>query len=717
MAVSASTRRPAPFLILPHCTDNNIRTSGKNMQTPYSAYLRTGSVCILLNLAVAPISLADTNQDQKAIIVTATRLDDTAEQARGFVTVITREQIEANPAQTLPQLLSQQAGVLSRSLFGNNGSRATVDMRGFGATSGQNTLVLLDGRRLNDIDLSAIDFSAIPMQNIERIEIIRGGGGVLYGDGAVGGVINIITRTPEGQGYSGFAELTAGSYSHKEINAQLDNVSGPWAMRLALQAIDSDGYRDNNDLQQRNLQGNVRYSGQALEWYMNFSVDDQELGLPGERKVGPGQNELDNNRRGTGTPNDFANQDGYQISMGTAFDINSNADAIIDFGYRSKDQQAFFDDYAFGGAFSRYIDTNLTTWSATPRINLSHNLFGQAATTIVGIDYYDSSYDSDRSQNESTSGTPVHVVEMEQQSTAIYADTSGRFTPATSYNMGARLQWVSTEATDKYDASAPGGAFDSQAPDFDRSDRVHMLEAGLRHKLQEDLAVFAKAARSVRVATLDELYEFNSSFSRVFSPLEPQTATGIDFGVNLDRKDWGTTANIYYQELKNEIHFNPINFTNINLEPTRRKGIELSGHRKLGKQLAINANYTYMISEFREGAFSGNDVPLVPRETASIQASWQATPATQMVLVGNYTGNKYFDNDQTNDFGQKIPSYSWFDAQVSHNIGKWKIRAAVNNLLDKKAYDYGVRSTFTPGRYNAYPLPERSYAVSVSGKF
>jgi len=725
MAVSASIRCSVPFLNLsPRCTDNtstenNIIIPGKNMKTPYSAYLRTGLACVLITLALSQTGLADTTRDQQAVIVTATRLDDTADQARGFVTVISREQIEANPAQTLPQLLSQQAGVTSRSLFGNNGSRATVDMRGFGATSGQNTLILLDGRRLNDIDFSSIDYSAIPMQNIERIEIIRGGGGVLYGDGAVGGVINIITRTPEGQGYSSYAELTAGSYSHQEVNAQLNNVSGPWSMRLALQAIDSDGYRDNNDLQQRNLQGNVRYSGVAQEWYMNFSVDDQELRLPGERRVnaGTGLNELDNNRRGTGTPNDFADQDGYQFTLGTRFDINDNIDAIIDFGYRNKDQQAFFDDYAFGGAFSRYIDTNLSAWSATPRINLNHSLFGQTATTIAGIDYYDSSYDSDRSQNESTSGTPVHRVDMEQQSTAVYVDTSSKLSPATSYNVGARLQWVNTEANDKYDASAPGGAFDSEAPGFDRSDRVHMLEAGLRHKLQSGLVTHAKAARSVRVATLDELYEFNSSFSRVFSPLNPQTATGIDLGLSLKRSDWGSTVNIYYQELKNEIHFSPATFSNINLDPTRRKGIELAGHKKISNQLTINANYTYMISEFRGGVFDGNDVPLVPRKSASIQASWQATPDTQMVVVGNYTGSKYFDNDQTNDFGQKIPSYSWFDLQVNHNIGNWKLKAAVNNLFDNEAYDYGVRSTFTPGRYNAYPLPERSYAVSVSGEF
>ncbi len=688
------------------------------MKNSTLAYLLTGLTGVQSGL-ICLNTYASTEQEPSPVIVTATRLDNTGEQARGFVTVITRKQIESNPAQTLPQLLSQQAGVLSRSLFGNNGTRATVDIRGFGATSGQNTLILVNGRRLNDIDLAAIDFSSIPLQNIERIEIMRGGGSVLYGDGAVGGAINIITRTPETPGVSGYAELTAGSFSHKEINAHLDTVSGPWAMRLAVQGIDSDGYRDNNDLQQRNLQGDVRYSSQAQEWYLNFSVDNQELRLPGERRVntGTGLDELGNDRRGTGTPNDFANQDGYQITAGTRFDLGNSTDAIIDIGYRSKDQQAFFDDYDFGGLFSRYVDTTLSTWSVTPRFTLDHSLFDRNATTIAGIDYYNSSYDSGRSQNEASSSTPVHRVDMEQQSTAVYVDTSGKLSSDSAYNLGARLQWVSTEARDRYDPTAPGGAFDSQAPDFDRADRVHMLEAGLRYLLQADTAVHFKATRSARVATLDELYEFNSSFSRVFSPLNPQTATGVDLGVNHKRDDWRMTVNLYFQELNNEIYFSPATFTNINLDPTSRKGYELSAYRKISQLLSVNANYTRMISKFREGPFAGKRVPLVPLDTASLQAIWQATPETQLNVIANYSGSKFFDNDQANNFGLKIPGYSWIDLQINHDIGNWKLKAAVNNLFDREAYNYGVSSNFTPGRYNAYPLPERSYSLSLSGTF
>src|SRR5437016_9460656 len=87
-----------------------------------------------------------------------------------------------------------------KDLFGNNASNTSIDLRGFGATGPQNTLILLDGRRLNDIDLSGVQWSAIPLSSIERIEILRGTGAVLYGDNASAGVVNIVTRSPLRQG-------------------------------------------------------------------------------------------------------------------------------------------------------------------------------------------------------------------------------------------------------------------------------------------------------------------------------------------------------------------------------------------------------------------------------------------------------------------------------------------------------------------------------------
>ena len=137
-----------------------------------------------------PVVVAD------EVVVTATRFKDRYINTPVNVTVITAEDIKNSAAKTLPDLLSEQAGITIHDYFGNNAATTTVDLRGFGVTGGQNTLILLDGRRISDIDLSGVQWSAIPFAAIDRIEIVRGSGAVLYGDGASSGVINIISKAP-----------------------------------------------------------------------------------------------------------------------------------------------------------------------------------------------------------------------------------------------------------------------------------------------------------------------------------------------------------------------------------------------------------------------------------------------------------------------------------------------------------------------------------------
>ncbi|MFZ1811554.1 MAG: TonB-dependent receptor plug domain-containing protein, partial [Candidatus Nitrotoga sp.] len=114
----------------------------------------------------------------ETLIVTGTRFEETYADKPLNVSIITREAINKSSARTIPELLSQQAGISARDLYGNNAASATVDLRGFGAAAGQNTLILLDGRRITNADLSGVQWSAIPFASIERIEIMRGSGAV-----------------------------------------------------------------------------------------------------------------------------------------------------------------------------------------------------------------------------------------------------------------------------------------------------------------------------------------------------------------------------------------------------------------------------------------------------------------------------------------------------------------------------------------------------------
>ena len=164
-------------------------------------------------------------------------------------------------------------------------------------------------------DIGAYD--AFYKKLIERIEIVRGGGSVLYGDGAVGGVINIITRSPFDTPGTASLRARAGSYGTTEtgITAQYQNAQlGIGAMANNLE---SDGYRVNNQNRQTNASADVRMLTEGGEVAIKLATDHQGLRLPGARQVQPsaGVNQLVTDRRGAQTPLDYSQRNGNRMIL------------------------------------------------------------------------------------------------------------------------------------------------------------------------------------------------------------------------------------------------------------------------------------------------------------------------------------------------------------------------------------------------------------------
>ena len=134
----------------------------------------------------------------------------------------------------MPDILSREVGVQVQHLLSStNGSRDGVDLRGFGAFAQSNVLILVNGRRYQDFDLQGFDFSSIPLNSIERIEITRGNSStVLYGDGAIGGSINIVLKKGSSPDAQNRVEALAGSFQYWEGRASAVVTSGPWRLPL-----------------------------------------------------------------------------------------------------------------------------------------------------------------------------------------------------------------------------------------------------------------------------------------------------------------------------------------------------------------------------------------------------------------------------------------------------------------------------------------------------
>ncbi|MBK5104539.1 MAG: TonB-dependent receptor [Burkholderiales bacterium] len=666
------------------------------------------------NTVIAAITLALATHafaQEEAVVVTATRFPEKRLEHPIGVTVVTRDQITNSTAKNLPDLLSRYAGINTRN---NSGSPdVAIDVRGFGASGDQNTLVLLDGQRLNDIDLTTVRWSAIPLEAIERIEIQRGGGAVLYGSGASGGTINIITRSPIAGDKSAVAGASYGSYDTKELRAALNIAGDNTGFSLNASQYNSDNYRVNNRLEQGDVLGDLRWTGNRAGLVFKFGLDNQNLRLPGARTAA----QLDSDRRGSATPGDYSARDGRQATLTGRYAFDS-ADFAVDLSYRDTKRIGFFDDYVTSFGLSTFTDTRSKVWALTPRLKVPYRLLARDNVLIFGVDvdYWD--YQALRAARFEQLGAPQTDLAATQKDHAFYMQNHTAISAATKLTLGGRLQQVDIAANDRANPASYANISQSRSP--------RAWELALRHNFDPALALYGKIGTSFRVATVDEMYsQFGGpGFDSFLTPLEPQTSRDQEIGLEYKSVRGRMRASLYRMDLRNEIHFNALTFTNMNLSPTQREGVELEGSWRLGESLNLFGSYTHALAVFREGVYvdaltggsvdlSGKNVPLVPRNKADLGLSWQLAERTRLSGALAYVGEQYYDNDQTNTFPGQMPAYLTADAKLSHLAGPWTLSLSANNLTDKKYYSYAIRNGAGTS-FNAYPMAGRNFLLSAA---
>ncbi|HEX7054639.1 MAG TPA: TonB-dependent receptor [Burkholderiales bacterium] len=634
---------------------------------------------LLASLAVA--------QDD-AVVITATRFPDSKRDLPVGVTVITADDISRSGSSNLGDILAQYGLLHIRNLSGSQNLQ--VDLRGFGATGDQNTLVLLDGIRISENELVPAQLSAIPVDSIERIEIVRGGGSVQYGGGATGGTVNIITRRTRPGESRARVLARAGGYGTGEARATLERSGGSLGVALAGSYEDTEGYRDNSHYRQGNFAGRLDARLGTARLYAKLALDDQQQRLPGSLS----EAEIEADRRQSTRPGDFTQREGVHLAFGGTQYLGRH-ELSADASYRTKDSRfvQVFGGVAFPG------DTDVDEWSLSPRVKLAFDALGRAHELIVGADFQAWHYDS-------RSPFLVDRLSSEQSNAAVYGQLGAWLTESTRLVLGARRQHVG-ERLQIVQRDTEGHSLEA-------------YEAALRQRFARGWSAYAKYSKSFRVATFDE----NACFALPCSGLlEPQSGKGAELGIEYESRRLRARGSIYRTDLENEIYFSPLVppfGANVNLSPTRRRGLELEAAWRAAETIDLRAGLALLEAKFRSGTFggvdvSGSEIPLVPEVLASAGISWTYAPRSRASLNARYVGEQRFDNDQANRF-RKQPAYGVVDLKIEHALSRaWQVALEVRNLLNERYFSYGrVNDATAPTTFDALPEPERAAYLSVA---
>jgi iron complex outermembrane receptor protein len=612
-------------------------------------------------------------QDDDAVVITATRFPDSKRDLPVGVTVITADDIRRSATSDLAEILAQFGLVHIRDNAGSPSKQ--VDLRGFGITGDQNTLVLVDGVRLSENELSAAQLTGIPLDSIERIEILRGSGAVLYGSGAGGGTINIITRRAQPGESGGQALARAGGYGTTELRAGVRRMGEGLGFTLDLSTEDTDGYRRNNQYRQTNVAGLLEARDERSRAYLRVALGQQDAHLPGA--LTEAQIAADPRQRGAVLGN--ASRDDAAFTLGGATG-NGRQDWAVDLTYRTKDAPARFPGFE--------VKTQVNSLSLLPRGKLRFAGWGREHDVTVGVDLQQWDLDS-RSNFGRRTGM--------QDNLAAYALGNLWASDRTRVVAGGRLQRTAM----------------SLSPDR-REDTLSAYELALRERLAGGWSAYGKLASSFRVATFDEI-----CFAACASPLlKPQTARGGELGADYEAGGTRFRAATYEMRLRDEIYFSPLVFDNINLSPTQRRGLEFELAGRATRALELRGALAFQRARFRTGSYggtdvTGKDVPLVPESIATAGASWSMDGGRRLNLNARHAGAQRYDNDQANRF-RRMPAYTLVDLKLEQRAGRFDLALEVRNLFDKAYYSYGIWNG--AASFSAYPQPERSVFLSLAAR-
>lgn len=575
------------------------------------------------------------------IIVTASRTAQTVDETLASVTVIEREEIERKQVKSVTELLSKAPGVMLVS-NGGRGKNSSLFLRG---TNSDQVLVMIDGIKVGSATSGATAFEHLAVDQIERVEIVRGPRSSLYGSEAIGGVIQIFTRKGRdglaprfsaGAGSNDSREVTLGVSGGDERGWFSADISDYSTDGFNAKTEDGYGYNDDDD----------GYDNRSWALSGGYRLNDWA-----SAELHWTRNEGDNEYDGGPVFDNYASESDLETVGGT-LNLTPTENWSLDLTLgRSKDESTQYGD----GAYQSHIHTRRDTASL-----ISQHFFNARSEFIWGVDYQN---DEVNSSNDFT--------ETSRDNTGVFG-----------------LYQLYLGAQDL--------AFSLRTDDNEQFGRYNTGSIAWGLQIDPDLRVFASYGTAFKAPTLNDLYWPDEGWYRGNPDLKPEESETLEVGISGSHAGvtWG--ANVYQTEIDDLIAYDAAAASPNNVNEARIRGIELTAATQLSGWDLVSS-LDLMDPKNRE---DDSLLKRRPRQVLNLSADrtfgvWSAGASVQAV-------------GERKDGSNHLGGYTLVDLRGAYQLTQdWSLRARVENLFDKEyqtAFGYNqpdrefwLSINYTPG--------------------